>query len=153
MELMKFCLSALSAMCLMAPVYASDTRLEGYVASFDYAARQDMKIDSKELIALMKKDKAQLVDIRFIEEHNAWKVVPSINIPINELPNKLSSMDKTKTIVTACPHKDRAIIAMVYLRSKGFKAKYLTDGLIGFAENLRGDDAKSFIDARSKLEP
>ena len=36
---------------------------------------------------------------------------------------------------------------MVYLRSKGIKAKYLTDGLIGLAENLRGDNAKEFISA------
>jgi len=36
---------------------------------------------------------------------------------------------------------------MIYLRSKGIKAKYLTYGLIGLAENLRGDNVKSFIDA------
>ena len=152
MKFMKMLSLSIVCICLIEPVYASDTRLEEYVASFDYEARQEMKIDSKELIELLKQDQAQLVDIRFIEEHSAWKVGPSINIPLNELPNKLSSIDKTKTIVTACPHKDRAIIAMVYLRSKGFKAKYLTDGLIGLAENLRGDDAKAFIDARKKLE-
>ena len=36
---------------------------------------------------------------------------------------------------------------MVYLRTKGIQAKYLTDGLIGLAENLRGDNAKDFIDS------
>jgi len=41
----------------------------------------------------------------------------------------------------------RTTIAMIYLRSKGIKAKYLTDGLLGMAENLRGDNAKMFIDA------
>ena len=35
---------------------------------------------------------------------------------------------------------------MAYLRTKGFKAKYLTDGLIGLAENLRGDNAKDFLE-------
>ena len=39
---------------------------------------------------------------------------------------------------------------MVYLRSKGIKAKYLTDGLIGLAENLRGDNARNFIDSLKK---
>jgi hypothetical protein len=34
---------------------------------------------------------------------------------------------------------------MVYLRSRGSKAKYLTDGLIGLAEELRGDAARSFV--------
>ena len=70
---------------------------------------------------------------------------PSKNIPLNELPGRLKELDTSKVIVTACPHKDRATIAMVYLRSKGIEAKYLTDGLIGLAENLRGDAAREFI--------
>jgi rhodanese-related sulfurtransferase len=74
-----------------------------------------MKIDSKELIKLLKKGKAQLIDIRFPEEYSAWKVGPSKSIPLNELPNRLGEIDKTKIVVTACPHKDRATIAMVYL--------------------------------------
>lgn len=134
-------------------VYASDARLDKYISEFDYSARKEMKIDSKALIELLKKGKAQLVDIRFPSEYSAWKVGPSINIPINELPARLSEIDKNKITVTACPHKDRAAIAMVYLRSKGIKAKYLTDGLIGLAENLRGDNAREFIESLEKLKP
>ena len=137
---------------LCMPAYASDNQLETYISSFDYEARKDMKMDSKGLIKLLKEGKAQLIDIRFPEEYSAWKVGPSKNIPLNELPNRLSEIDMKKVVVTACPHKDRAIIAMVYLRSKGIKAKYLTDGLIGLAENLRGDNAKEFIDALHKLK-
>jgi len=129
------------------PAYSSDVELERYILSFDYAARKEMKMDSKGLIKLLKQGKAQLIDIRFTEEYAAWKVGPSKNIPLNELPTRLKELDKNKIIVTACPHKDRATIAMVYLRSKGIKAKYLTDGLIGLAENLRGDNAKVFIES------
>jgi len=132
------------------PVYSSDSQLEKYITTFDYAARKEMKMDSKGLIKLLKQGKAQLIDIRFPEEYSAWKVGSSKNIPLNELPERLSEINKKKIIVTACPHKDRATIAMVYLRSKGIKAKYLTDGLIGLAENLRGDNAKEFIDALNK---
>lgn len=51
---------SLSIVCifLVEPVHASDTRLEEYVASFDYVARKEMKIDSKELIDLLKEDQA-----------------------------------------------------------------------------------------------
>jgi len=129
------------------PAYSGDIELEKYILSFDYAARKEMKIDSKGLIKLLKQGKAQLIDIRFTEEYAAWKVGPSKNIPLNELPTRLKELDKNKIIVTACPHKDRATIAMVYLRSKGIRAKYLTDGLIGLAENLRGDNAKVFIES------
>ena len=134
------------------PAYSSDIELERYIISFDYAARKEMKMDSKGLIKLLKQGKAQLIDIRFPEEYSAWKVGPAINIPLNELPSRLTEINKHKIIVTACPHKDRATIAMVYLRSKGIKAKYLTDGLIGLAENLRGDNAKEFINALQKLK-
>lgn len=144
---MKLILILILTIGIFSPAYASDQKLEKYIVSFDYAARQEMKMDSKGLIELLKQGKAQLVDIRFKEEYSAWKVGPSINIPLNELPKRLSEIDRSKIIVTACPHKDRATIAMVYLRSKGIKAKYLTDGLIGLAENLRGDNAKVFIDA------
>jgi len=132
------------------PVYSGDRVLEGYISSFNYAARKEMKMDSKGLIKLLKEGKAQLIDIRFKEEYAAWKVGPSLSIPLNELPQRLKELDSSKVIVTACPHKDRATIAMVYLRSKGIKAKYLTDGLIGLAENLRGDNAKTFINAINK---
>lgn len=128
-----------------APLQAADPGLDKYIAGFDYAARKEMKIDSKQLIELLEEGKAQLVDIRFKEEYAAWKVGPSINIPLNELPARLDELDTGKIIVTACPHKDRATVAMVYLRAKGIPAKYLTDGLIGLAENLRGDAARDFI--------
>ena len=124
---------------------ANDQQLETYISNFDYEARKEMKMDSKGLIKLLMKGKSQLIDIRFHEEYAAWKVGPSINIPLNELPKRLDEIDENKIIVTACPHKDRATIAMVYLRSKGIKAKYLTDGLIGLAENLRGDNAEEFV--------
>lgn len=61
------------------------------------------------------------------------------------MPARLNELPKDKIIVTACPHKDRAIIAMSYLRSRGIPARYLTDGLVGLAENLCGEDALYFL--------
>ena len=142
---MKKIIMGILMLLLSSFVFAGDAKLENYIASFDYAARKEMKMDSKGLIKLLKEGGAQLIDIRFKEEYAAWKVGPSISIPINELPNRLNELDTSKIIVTACPHKDRATVAMVYLRSKGIKAKYLTDGLLGLAENLRGDAAQDFI--------
>jgi len=61
-------------------------------------------------------------------------------------------MASDKFIVTVCPHRDRAILAMSYLHSKGIPARYRTDGLIGLAENLRGDSALYFMEAISELK-
>lgn len=130
---------------LCPPAFASDTVLEEYVKAFDYDSRLEMKTSSKQLLDMLEDGKAVLVDIRFKEEQEAWGPSFALKIPLNELPVRLSELPKDKIIVTACPHKDRAIIAMSYLRSKGLPARYLTDGLIGLAENLRGDDALYFL--------
>ena len=39
------------------PVYSADSQLEKYITTFDYAARKEMKIDSKGLIKLLKEGK------------------------------------------------------------------------------------------------
>ena len=123
----------------------SDKVLESYVANYDYESRIEMKTSSKQLIDLLEDGKAVLVDIRFKEEQQAWGPSFALKIPLNELPARLAELPKDKIIVTACPHKGRAILAMTYLRSKGIPARYLTDGLIGLAENLRGDEALYFM--------
>lgn len=123
----------------------TEPSLEAYLLAFDYAARRDMKIESKDLIRLQREGKAQLIDIRFKEEVAAWSVRGTLNIPLNELPRRLAELDRTKIIVTACPHKDRSAIAMAYLRSKGIPAKYLTDGLLGMVDQLRGEAALDFV--------
>jgi len=141
----QFTFALLTMLLLNSPSLAGDQLLEEYVKTYDYDARLEMKASSKTLIDLLEDGKAVLVDIRFKEEQQAWGPSFALQIPLNELPNRLDELPKDKIIVTACPHKDRAIIAMTYLRSKGINAKYLTDGLIGLAENLRGDDAFYFL--------
>ncbi len=104
-----------------------------------------MKIGSKDLVKLLKEKKAILVDIRFREEQAAWRMGFGLQIPLNELPKRLKELDRTRLIVTACPHKDRSALAMAYLKTQGFDAKYLEDGLLGLAELLRGDKAREFM--------
>ena len=132
---------------------AQDTAIGSFLTRFDYETRADMKIDSKKLLTLLTEKKAVLVDIRFPEETRAWKMGFGLFIPLNELPKRLAELPKDKIIVAACPHKDRSAIAMAYLRTKGFNARYLTDGLIGLAENLRGDNAKEFMEEAGVAKP
>lgn len=125
---------------------AAEPLLENYIRTYDYAARLEMKVSSQKLLDMLEDGKAVLVDIRFKEEQDAWGPSFALKIPLNELPERLGELPADKIIVTACPHKDRAIIAMTYLRSKGIAARYLTDGLLGLLANLRGDDAKYFLE-------
>ena len=134
-------------------VNAQESVFDSFLTKFDYETRADMKIDSKRLITLLAEKKAVLVDIRFPEETKAWKMGFGLFIPLNELPARFKELPKDKIIVTACPHKDRSAIAMTYLRTKGYDARYLTDGLTGLAENLRGDEAKDFMEDIGTAKP
>lgn len=121
-----------------------------YLKRFDYNERTEMKIKSLEAVELYKMGEVEFVDIRFREEQAVWSFPFMKKIPLNELPNRLNELDKNKTIVTVCPHYDRAEIARLYLMMKGYKSRYLTDGLIGLAGYLRGDEAKEFIEETRK---
>ncbi len=132
---------------------AEPVSLEDYLLDYTYASRKAMKANSAQAIDLLEDGKAVLVDIRFKEEQQAWGVNFGLQIPLSELPKQVKHLPKDKIIITACPHKDRAIIAMVYLRTQGFDARYLTDGLIGLADNLRGEDALYFMDLLQQTQP
>jgi rhodanese-related sulfurtransferase len=125
---------------------AEPLTFDNYLKSFDYRERSDMKIGIQEMLQLYKQGRVQIVDIRFPEEYQAWRFGFIKNIPLNELPERLKELDKSKLIVTVCPHYDRAEIARTYLTLKGYQSKYLVEGLLGLADYLRGDRAKDFID-------
>jgi len=120
--------------------------MKNYLSNFDYNERKAMKITSEELIELLQDGKAQLIDIRFREEFEAWHMGIAHNIPLNELPDRLDEINKDKIVVTACPHKDRAILGRIFLVLNGYQARYLVDGLMGLADALRGDKARSFVE-------
>ncbi len=130
---------------------AAESEFDTFLKGFNYEVRDEMKIDGKSLVPMLTTGKAILLDVRFSEEVTAWRIGYALNISLNELPGRLKELPKDKVIVAACPHKDRSAIAMAYLRSKGYNAKYLTDGLLGLAEYLRGEHAKDFVEAMNQL--
>lgn len=126
--------------------------LESYIQTFDLQERKSMKIKSVEMLNALEADEAVVIDIRFREEYEAWHMPFMKNIPLNELPSRLHELPKDKLIITACPHNDRANLARIYLTTKGYNAKYLSDGLLKVADFLRGDNAKDFIDEMKRLD-
>lgn len=121
-----------------------------YLRAFDYDERLAMKIQLPEMLKLYAEDKAQIIDIRFHEEYEAWQVGIGQHIPLNELPDRLNELDADKTIVTMCPHYDRAEIARLFLTMQGYHSRYLTDGMLGIANHLRGDIARDYMNGLKK---
>jgi rhodanese-related sulfurtransferase len=122
--------------------------LTNFLQSFQFSTAKDMKMSVADLLPLLQSGKAQLIDIRFPSEHQIWQTSLATHIPLNELPERLNELDKTKIIVTACPHRDRSAVAMVYLRAQGIPAKYLVEGLPGLVEALKGGASKAFLDGK-----
>lgn len=123
----------------------AQNELDDYMLNFDYESRKEMKLTSAEITQLLVDGEAILVDIRFEEEQQAWGMPFALKMPLPNLPNQYTKLPKDQLIVTACPHKDRAIIAMLFLKSKGYNAAYLKHGLLDLATYLRGDQAADFI--------
>ena len=143
---MKTFLIMLFALLMITPAYSGESvSFENYLKAFDYQERRNMKIGIPEMLHLYKQGSVQIVDIRFREEHQVYSFGFMKHIPLNELPDRLKELDKSKIIVTVCPHYDRAEIARTFLTLKGYQSKYLVEGLLGLADYLRGDRAKDFI--------
>ena len=143
---MKTFLIMLFALLVITPAYSGESvSFENYLKAFDYQERRNMKIGIPEMLHLYKQGSVQIVDIRFREEHQVYSFGFMKHIPLNELPDRLKELDKSKIIVTVCPHYDRAEIARTFLTLKGYQSKYLVEGLLGLADYLRGDRAKDFI--------
>ena len=121
-----------------------------YLSKFDYKERNEMKIKTPDMLALVEEGKAVLVDISFAKEFEGWNIAGSVNINLNEIQKRLNELPKDKLIITACPHNDRSNMARVYLTLNGYQAKYLNDGLLKAADFLRGENAKEYMDELKK---
>lgn len=130
--------------------FVSAQSFDAYLKSFDYESKSNMKIKTVEMLNMLEEGTVQVIDIRFREEFELWNLSFTKNIPLNELPSRLNELDKNKLIVTVCPHNDRANIARVFLLLKGYKARYLSDGLLTTVNYLKGDNAKEFLQEYKK---
>ena len=130
----------------------NEINFSDYLRRFDYDERLAMKIGLDELLDLYTEGEIELIDIRFPEEHKAWSVAIGKHIPLNELPDRLDELDGNKTIVTMCPHYDRAEVARLFLTLKGYHARYFTAGMLKLVDYLRGDTARDFMESLPKAK-
>jgi len=103
---------------------------------------KEKRVNIQEFIELFNDNKAVLLDIRMPFEVKVWQLPFAIHIPADELEKRFSELPKDKIIITACPTQNRSPFAAMYLREKGFEAKYLEGGLLKLMETLKGGEAK-----------
>ena len=65
---------------------------------------------------------AVVIDVRTPAEFAGGHVAGSVNIPLNEIPNRLGSYDTSKPIVFCCASGGRSGQATSFAESKGYTA-------------------------------
>ncbi len=83
-----------------------------------------------ELLERVRDGLVTVLDVRPAEEYAAGHVAGAVNIPINELEQRLGELGKNQEIVAYCrgPHCVLAFDAVARLREKGLTARRLEDG-------------------------
>lgn len=67
-------------------------------------------------------DGATLLDVRSKEEYKAGNARGSINIPLDELPKKVGTLNKNSPVVAVCASGARSAQAVRLLKTEGFEA-------------------------------
>ncbi len=74
---------------------------------------------------MIKADKTTIVDVRTREEFKGGNVIGSINIPLNEIPQRLEEFKSmNQPIVLCCLSGGRSGQATMYLNQQGIKEAY-----------------------------
>ena len=119
--------------------------LEDIVRQITPKGMDNLMIKNDEFSKLFKDKKIVLLDIRMDFETAIWNFPIAINIPANEVPNRLNELPKDKLIIVGCPTVNRSITVSAYLKTKGFNSKFLGGGLSELAAALKGKMAKDMI--------
>lgn len=86
---------------------------------------------------LDKGDKVFILDVRNPEEFQICRIPGSMLLPLPELPQRFSELDKGKEMVVHCKSGMRSQKAIQFLRQQGFtKLKNLKGGILAWADRI-----------------
>lgn len=77
----------------------------------------------KNIEELIKAGKATIVDVRSHAEFMGGHVKGSINIPLQEIPTRLTEFKKMENIVLCCASGNRSGQATAYLKQNGIECE------------------------------
>lgn len=89
-----------------------------------------MPVKREELLNLVKKGEAMVIDVRPETEFAAGHIPGAVNVPLDILPKRLKTLPKDQEIVAYCrgPYCMFALDAVDALRKKGYRARRLEEG-------------------------
>jgi phage shock protein E len=79
---------------------------------------------------------AQIIDVRTPQEFRSGHIKGAVNIPLNMLGNKLSSIKKDKPVITCCASGMRSASAKKFLQANGFTVVYNGGGWMSLQRKI-----------------
>jgi glyoxylase-like metal-dependent hydrolase (beta-lactamase superfamily II) len=93
------------------------------------------QITAAELASRLGSDAApHVLDVRSPDEHDAWKIPTSVNIPVTELADRLAELPTGTELVVHCAAGGRSAQAAALLVDAGFDVAELSGGMGAWAE-------------------
>ena len=90
-------------------------------------------VSSEQAVSLINKQNALVVDVRAQKDFKRVRIANSVNIPANEIQNRLGELSKDRTIIVVDNSGNMSAAASKLLRGVGFTKVYALDsGLVGW---------------------
>lgn len=90
-------------------------------------------VSSEQAVSLINKQNALVVDVRAQKDFKRMRIANSVNIPANEIQNRLGELSKDRTIIVVDNSGNMSAAASKLLRGVGFTKVYVLDsGLVGW---------------------
>ena len=77
-------------------------------------------------------DRLQLVDVRYANEWQVGHIEGAVNIPEEDLPDRVEELDRQRPVVAVCRAGTRSDDAAEWLRGQGFDAQSLDGGMLSW---------------------
>jgi rhodanese-related sulfurtransferase len=82
------------------------------------------------------KEGATVIDVRSKAEYQQGHIRGSVNIPLNNLANHISKLNKEKPVITCCASGMRSATAKSLLKSNGFRQVYNAGGWMSLQNKI-----------------
>ena len=94
-------------------------------------------VSSEQAVSLINKQNALVVDVRAQKDFKRVRIANSVNIPANEIQNRLGELSKDRTIIVVDNSGNMSAAASKLLRGVGFTKVYVLDsGLVGWMRDM-----------------
>ncbi|WP_152655001.1 rhodanese-like domain-containing protein [Oceanobacillus sp. CFH 90083] len=88
------------------------------------------ELSPTEVDAIKENDYIQLIDVREDEEVAQGMIENALHIPLGDIPDVYTDLDKQKEYIMVCRSGKRSYNATAFLQEQGFKVSNMSGGML-----------------------